>query len=486
MNLSLKPMKTKIYDYIKKNNMLDCANLIVGLSGGADSMCLVSILKDYIDKTHLGINMIAVHVNHGIRQEAIDDEKFVSDFCKKNNIPLKIYRIDCLGFANKYGMTVEEAGRKERYRIFNELAKIFPDARIAVAHHMNDQAETVLMNLSRGTDISGLRGIRPVRDNIIRPLLCVTKQDIYSYLKDNNISYVVDATNFDNDYTRNAIRNIIIPELQDKVNGNVIENISSLASKVLLVEDFLAKTTESVYKNIVSKRGDSLYLDITNLQKCHNVIADNIIYKCLVEMAAARKDIYGIHVESVEDLMSKDTGKSVNLPYNLVAKRKYDYIVIEKNRQDVTNIEREEFRLNVDLSQIKDEYVIKTELKFYYNGEIRKASGINFKLIDNKVSIKEIDSDFAKCFDYAKIKPRIDVRYRKMGDYLTVDSYGHSHKLKSEFINRKIENQFRDKCLLICQEDECLWAVGVRRSQTAMVDLNTDKILIVTLLVEES
>jgi len=361
MKLFLRLMKNRVYNFIEKNNMLDCANLIVGLSGGADSICLISILKDYIKEKNLDINLIAVHVNHGIRDEAIDDENFVSLFCKNNNIKLKVIKIDCIALAKERGLTVEEAGRLKRYEIFNDLASELANAKIAVAHHKNDQAETVLMNLSRGSSISGLRGIKPVRDNIIRPLLVLRRSEIEEYLEKNGLEYVTDKTNFDNDYTRNAIRNVIIPSLETKVNKAAVDNIAAMADRLLKIEDFLKISVKKAMDDLVSFSEDAASINLKRIDDYHDYIIESLIYHLIAKLANKRKDIYAVNVNQVKDLIKAETSKRVYLPYNLIAVRNYNSIDIRKNVENKGHEASLEDLIHLNKKDIKNELIINKE-----------------------------------------------------------------------------------------------------------------------------
>lgn len=524
MKLFLRPMNNRVkrvYDFINENNMLESANLIVGLSGGADSICLISILDSFIKDNNLDIHLLAVHVNHGIRENATRDENFVRDFCKNKTIDLVVKRIDCIGIAKELGLTVEEAGRLKRYEIFEELAKELDEkigattktttktaakiasklenfnkpTRIAVAHHQNDQAETILMNMARGTNLKGLRGIKPVRDRIIRPLLCLKRSEIEEYIRENSLSYVVDETNFNNDYTRNSIRNVIIPSFEKNVNSNFVENLSNMASRMQLMEDFIENVTSDAFSKAVLVEGEVYKINLKELACLDRFIANELIYRVLSLAAAAKKDIYEINVKDVYKLVSLETGKEVSLPYGLVARKGYDYIFVEKrhavNIEESQNINIEDnpekLKLEIDLEALKktdmeNELLIERDFDAFYKGKIIKIRGLRLRLVDNKISIKDYNSDYAKCFDYDKIKSTIVIRYREAGDFLVVDELGHSHKLKNEFINRKIDRDFRKSCLLVCQDNECLWAFGIRRSESALVSDTTKKVLIVEFL----
>ena len=304
----------KIYRYIEQNNMLtDCERVVVGLSGGADSVCLLMVLKGYIERKHLQTELCVVHVNHGIRQEAGDDEEFARVLCERMGVEFMAYHIDAAGLAKQLGMSVEEAGRKERYRIFNEACKE-RNARIAVAHHMNDQAETVLMNLSRGTSLKGIGGIRPVRDNIIRPLLSVTRAEVEEVLKDFNQPYVTDATNLCNDYTRNCLRNVVIPYMTEKVNAHTVENIADAAEELQKNFDFIEAEAKKAYDKYVYV-GDTVVLRLygEEFAGLHEVIRKRVIYKAIHAFTQTAKDIYKVHVNAVDELIRKQVGSSADI-----------------------------------------------------------------------------------------------------------------------------------------------------------------------------
>lgn len=209
------------------------APVLAALSGGADSVCLLLVLIEYCKKN--GNPLSAVHINHCLRGSESDrDEKFCRALCGRYNVPLEVYRVDAAGYSKEHGMSCEEGARHLRYKIFSEAAEGF----IATAHNLGDNAETVLINLARGTGLKGLCGIPPVRDNIVRPLINVPRQDIENYLKEKNESFVTDSTNLTDDYSRNKVRHRIIPELS-LINGNVTENIGKMTELLREEDEFL-------------------------------------------------------------------------------------------------------------------------------------------------------------------------------------------------------------------------------------------------------
>ena len=460
----------KIYRYIEQNNMLtDCERVVVGLSGGADSVCLLMVLKGYIERKHLQTELCAVHVNHGIRQEAGDDEEFARALCERMGVEFMAYHIDAAGLAKQLGISVEEAGRKERYRIFNEACKEC-NARIAVAHHMNDQAETVLMNLSRGTSLKGIGGIRPVRDNIIRPLLSVTRAEVEEVLKGFNQPYVIDATNLCNDYTRNSLRNVVIPYMTDNINSHTVENIASAASELQQDFDFIESEADKAYNKYVTE-GDNVVikLDGEEFAGLHEVIRRRVIYRAVYYLTKTAKDIYKIHVNAVDALVGKTVGSSADICYGLCAVREYDDIVVSServSRQD-KNEPLEEYELSDDdIEKLKAGQKVTIQENIYYNNETLQMKSVQIEL--------SLHSNYEKNRNYAN-------RKRMAGDRIVINREGNQRKLKNEFIDRKVPENMRDNVLLVWDDTGVLWAVGVRRSERALIDDNTQNVLEVTI-----
>ena len=474
----------KIYRYIEQNNMLtDCERVVVGLSGGADSVCLLMVLKGYIERKHLQTELCVVHVNHGIRQEAGDDEEFARVLCERMGVEFMAYHIDAAGLAKQLGMSVEEAGRKERYRIFNEACK-GRNARIAVAHHMNDQAETVLMNLSRGTSLKGIGGIRPVRDNIIRPLLSVTRAEVEEVLKDFNQPYVTDATNLCNDYTRNSLRNVVIPYMTEKVNAHTVENIADAAEELQKNFDFIEAEAQKAYDKYVYV-GDTVVLRLygEEFAVLHEVIRKRVIYRAVYALTQTAKDIYKVHVNAVDELVAKPVGSSADICYGLRAVKGYDDIIISRKNMDAASENLSGIRglTGAELERLKSGEAVTITQNIYYddNGapELKQVR-VKLQLHSNYEKNRNYaNSCYAKSFDYDKIQGKLCIRSRVDGDRIVVNRAGTWRKLKKEFIDRKVPSGMRDNVLVVSDDSGVLWAVGVRRSECALIDDETRNVL---------
>lgn len=453
-------MEKKIFDYIEKHNMISRGDLIVtGLSGGADSMCLIKVLQSYQKK--VDFRLCAVHVNHMIRgEEAFRDENYVKEYCESNGIMLKVFHIDVPEMSEKLHMSCEEAGRKARYDSFNAVCDELGDggtSRIAVAHHANDQAETVLFQLIRGSGVRGGAGIRPVNDRIIRPLLCVTRAQIEEYLKDCGISYVTDSTNLSNDYSRNKLRNEIIPYFEKNLNEGAVENIASFAEILNDTYDYIGENADKVIDEYVRIIDDIVFIDKAVLHEAA-VIRRIIIHRMLGVAAGSKKDICSIHVSMAEEVLASPMGTSVSLPYTLTVQAAEKGIYIYKGNKDI-----------------------------YEHKEIRRIEGCDFPLIGDgniHMEIEEWDKnkkftadDYTKYFDYDKIKVTLSVRSRKTGDYIIVTQDGKRKNIKQYFIDRKVPRTLRDRVMLVAADNDILWIAGLRDSAGYRIDENTTHVL---------
>ncbi len=453
----------KILKFIQQNKMLSPNDkVVVGFSGGADSTALLSVLKDLKDV--LKIEIFALHVNHGIRQEAGDDEAFCQRFCKERGIELKTVSIDVPKLAKELSLTEEEAGRSARYRIFSEHAKMLGAGVIAVAHHENDVAETLLMNLARGTGLHGAGAIRPVRDNIIRPLLGVSRSEIEGYLKDRDISFCTDRTNFENDHTRNVIRNEIIPRLNDMVNERSAEHFARAAIAFDRADEFIRGCAKKAYDRIVIRSGDRLFMDVKELLKEPEIIRENVILMCFEDLVTGRKDITYSHVEQILSLLLDLKGTAyADLPYGLVATRSYESLSIgpkEKPDEDLLEIP-------VNISNEQETQVF--------------IPGLGTVMISvfpyDKTSPPPREA-YTKWFDYDRIQA-VAFRRKRASDYILIEQKDALCKkeLKKFFTDEKVPVSERNSMYLLAKNDEILWIPGYRMSGAYKVGSKTQKIM---------
>ena len=489
-------MVEKVYKYMNDNKMLDgCRHIAVGVSGGADSVCLVIVLHNIIKKYGPGIKLTAVHVNHGIRgTEADRDEAFTKSLCYRLGVPLVVKAVNVPALAREEGLSEEEAGRKARYEILEELAG--DCGRIAVAHHMDDEAETVLLNVFRGCGLKGAGGIAPVRDNIIRPFLCVSRNEIEEYLKSIGQDYVTDSTNLSGEYTRNRLRNEIVPNIKSSFNPNIVERVCHMAEEMRKTEEYMenqaCRLMESVCRFDYNSLGKRCTVDLGEFKDVPEVLQSRIIAGILKELSQSRQDIYRKHMEAVLELMHMQTGKMINLPYDIIAVRGHKTIELMKNSEE----------RSLGCIDLKKELLLKKPValeipgEVYYDGGLKNGARLFLEVYNNDV-VKEgenieknSNNDYTKYFDYDTIKDTICVRNRRESDYITISRESDAHcenvtygrkKLKKELTDKKIPGCFKDKIVLLATESDVLWAAGVRQSMGYYVDSATRRILKVSI-----
>lgn len=447
-------MLGKVRKYIDKHSMIKKGDgIVVGLSGGPDSVCLLHVLSSL--REEYDISLYAVHLNHMIRgEEAIRDEKHARDFAESLKVPFFSESIAVEEYAKQNKMSSEEAGRYLRYRLFNEVAKKYEASKIALAHNMNDQAETMIMRFLRGTGISGLKGISPVREGrYIRPILSCTREEIEAYCRDKALNPVIDSTNAKSIYTRNKVRLEIIPYIRKHFNPNIISNLFNNSEIIRDEDDFINNLSREKYEAMRISGG----IRIEDFNLLHRAMKRRIIRLLIEEFRGNLNQIESKHIEDCIDFIEgSGTGKLISLPGGVNGRIEYDAFKISKTEA------RENFEEEVlipGITRISDASVsIKTRI----------LSGNSDNLRENKN---------VKYFDYNKIKGTLTIRNRREGDYIYPKGMSGRKKLKDIFIDKKIPREEREKMPLIALEDEILWAIGMRDTRNYKINENTERIL---------
>lgn len=312
----MKELEEKILNTIKKYNLIQKGdNIVIGVSGGPDSMTLLNVLYNLKDK--LQINIVVAHINHMIRKEADDETEYVLDFCKKIGIDCYIKKIDIIKEARNLKISTELAGRNARYDFFEEVAKKVNGNKIATAHTANDNAETVLMNLIRGSGTSGLKGIEEIRDGkFIRPIINCTRKEIESYCEENHLNPKYDQSNKENIYTRNKIRNQLIPYIEQNFNPNIVETLNRLSDVVEEEDKFFHNIVEREYKNlkIIGDNNKEIILDLKRFNCLDYVIKSRIILYTIKELFGSTQGIEKIHIEDIIKLCGNNIGNKYLTP----------------------------------------------------------------------------------------------------------------------------------------------------------------------------
>lgn len=468
----------KVFAYIESNRLL-CPQdkIVVGVSGGADSVCLLLMLLEYSRQVPLEIGV--VHVHHGLRGEEADaDAAYVKKLCEQSGVAFELVKVDVRSFAAREKCSEEDAGRRLRYQAFEERAQEIGAEKIAVAHHMEDQAETVLFHLFRGSGLRGLTGMKPRQGKIIRPLLCLRKGEIEKYLEERGIRWCEDATNAGDAYARNRLRHHVLPCAEEIASG-AVEHIARTARSLSETEDFLAKETENALEKCVFTQAsgniesawknkseeetqfartdrkdiESFSIDVTAFCTYHHVLQKRMLLTLAERLSPTGKDIEEVHVQEMLSLFEKEGNREIMLPMGIRAWRSYGTVILAR-----VEIEREKSLLQLP------------ELIFQ---EIfpQKGEGIP-------------QNQCTKWFDYDKIKGTLKVRYRKEGDYLTLrGAQGEMiHKsLQDYMVNEKIPKQKRDAIPLLAEGSQVIWLIGYRISENYKITENTRRILQVSL-----
>lgn len=483
----------KVREYVRKYDMIENGDMIViGLSGGADSVCLFLLLCEMARERSL--RLAAVHVNHKIRKEAPLDAEFVSRLCGREKIPFYLVEEDVERLAAKERLSEEEAGRKVRYEAFTKVLDKLGGGKIAVAHNQNDRAETMLFNMFRGTGLPGMAGIRPVRENIIRPLLCVQRAEIEAWLEERGEVWRLDQTNESDAYTRNRIRHRILPEAEKSVCCQASKHLAAEAELLMEADGFIRKMTlAGLERCCVNEDTDTLAgieicgrvkqrrtagtgkergavkriaLRVTDLLEEDAFIQKCIIKECLSYLSGGGKDITARHVEEVHSLFWGQGGRRAVLPYRIEAVRDFDKVVL---RYRVDSVER---------SRPKELTVFDMEGKERFAGEELFVPGLGTVrfAVSRDFSHTIEQKTYTKWFDYDKIKTLV-FRTRNPGDYLTINDKFQRKSIKDYMIQEKIPSDVRDGIYLLADGSSVIWVPGYRISSTYKVTEHTKRIL---------
>lgn len=455
-------MENKVLNTIKEFNLIDNGdNVVVGVSGGPDSIVLLYLLL--YAKKYLNFNILVAHVNHGVRgDEALEDELFVRR--KANELGLSYFstNVDMVAYGDKHKISHEEAGRKLRYGFFRSILKQYNGGKIAVAHNMNDQAETLLMRIMRGTGIDGLNGMNYISGDIIRPVLNITRAEIEQYIEDKKIETVLDKTNLMPIYTRNKIRLELIPYIEENFNPNLTKSLWRLSQTSQNDTMFLQRYTEEKYLSLVKSEEKNRI--VLNREKFINLdisIQQRIVILSITKIVGVFQGFSEYHISTVTELFNEgSTGKTINLPNDLIAKVDYDRLIIEEIHKKTSK-----------------SFVY--ELILGYNHFNDLGYDFNLKVVD----IEQIDFNDKlhniRYFDYDKIKGGLKLRNRQDGDRFIPYGMKGNKKLKDFFIDLKVSRDQRDKVPLIVDGENIIWVVGYRINDLYKLTANTKNVLMI-------
>ena len=473
-------MRERFLTYIRENDMLDPGGrVIVALSGGGDSVCLLHLLASC--REELEIHLLAVHVHHGIRgNEAGRDADFSRALCERLGVPFILRREDVPELAARRGLSLEEAGREARYRIFEEERLRCGASCVAVAHHMDDSAETILNNLFRGTGLAGLSGIAPVRGTVIRPLLCFRRQEIEHYLEAEGIEYCSDSTNGELLYARNRIRHVILPAAK-QVNGRAVEHMVRAGAFIGEADGYFKRMAARIVDEECGREanevngGDAgtagaggmtaagetpeIRLSGETLLAQEPIAAAYVLREAVSRAGGSLRDFGAVHIGLLMELARGRTGAAIDLPGGLRAYNEYGALCFRRETGTALEPGREPAP---------------------ETGKAPMSPGLIFSDFPREKGVEIPKNQYTKRFDYDKIKDTLSVRHRAPGDYFMLSSGGRK-TLKSFMIDEKIPREQRDQILLLAEGSHILWIVGYRISEYYKVTDDTEHILQVRL-----
>lgn len=448
----------KILSTIQKYNMLSYGDhVLIGLSGGPDSVCLLFVLNKL--KSPFKLKISAIYFDHGLRPEEIPEE---INFCQKicDTLDLNFYtqKINVKEFAEREKINLQEAARILRYEVFDQLSLRIKANKIALGHNADDQAETVLMRLLRGAGPGGLSGIPPVRKKIIRPLIEMEKKEIENFLKENKIQYLLDSSNMKLEYMRNKIRHLLIPVIKE-ISPQATKIISKTANILREENDYINVAVTKALMRLMSRKTDQKVELFCNPLEVLNIV---ILRRALRVAIDSVRDLRGIEFDHIEDIIklikNGKPGDRIYLPKGIRAIKGYSTIIITAEPPQ-----------KLSTYQIHDpnrEIFLKESSMIL---EIREIPIDKVNDYGNGKNLTYMDAE--------KVKFPLIIRSRKEGDYFYPLGFGKRKKLQDFFVDEKVPRDERDLVPIIESEGKIVWIVGYRLDDRFKIDHNTKKCL---------
>ncbi|MCH5268628.1 MAG: tRNA lysidine(34) synthetase TilS [Lachnospiraceae bacterium] len=491
------------YDRLKRysaeHNLISSGDgIVIALSGGADSVFLLYALANLREEWNLAL--CAVHVDHGIRgKEAGEDAEYCRQIAERLSVEFRLFEKDIPRMAAQQKISTEEAGRNYRYECLEQVRKELEYEWIAVAHHRDDQAETVLWQMLRGSGIHGLGGMRPKRGCIIRPLLFLERAEIETALQENGIVWREDSTNRENEYTRNKLRNEVFPYLERELQSSARRHLANLSEDMQMVWEYIEKQTKDCSERIADRQAtedaEVWSVSVQSLSEEEPILRSQLILYIMGELSGSRKDIGRVHVESVLSLLGGESGRRVDLPYGMQAGRDYDRLWFCR-KKTAGGVKKEQSGSWEQVADLNEPV------------EFRNSLGEYCEVTMHSVPACELSSEMpknlcTKWFDYDKINadmlgmPKenrdkkkegsvrnlLRWRFSGEGDYLYLGGSGGKKKLARIFIDEKIPGDRRDCIPVLAMGSHILWIPELGRTSAAYyVTDNTNNVLVAQLM----
>jgi len=463
-------MDQKIESCINRFRLLKAGDsVLLGVSGGADSLALLYFL--YQHQSQYAIRIGVAHLHHGLRGlDADRDAVFIKQFCEARQIPFYFKYQDIQKKAQIEKKSFEEAGRKARYDYFKHIMQEKKYNKLAVAHHRDDQTETILMRLIRGTGMQGIQGMHPFdkKQKIIRPFLGVYKEEILAYCKKNHLAYRTDWTNFETDTTRNILRLEVIPQIE-KINSGAKEHIVNFAELSKAYQDFFMEYVKKQLTAVLETKGERVYIKREAFLKEKPLVQQEMIRSAILQSTGSLVNIEKRHILMIQDFIQKNKRNvSLDLPLGLKIKAQYGELYFSK--------EKETFKLPEVPLDKKGVYRL---YEGYLDVEI---SLLNKKELKNSKKVKNHSEKF---FDYGKIMNSLVIRSRQSGDYIYLSGMRGKKKLKNYFIDKKIPKDKRDRIPVLADGNEIIWILGYAINESYFVNDKTQQIIKIRMTTNE-
>jgi tRNA(Ile)-lysidine synthase len=492
--------------YIEDNGLIRQGDhVIVAISGGADSVCLLYCLNEL--KDCMGFKVSALHVEHGIRgEESVEDARFTESLCRGLGVDFVMRRIPAGELKNARGLSLEEAARLRRYEFLEEGRLRAEDKTdeggrglIAVAHHRDDQAETVLLNIFRGAGIEGVRGMLPARGMVIRPLLFARRAEIEAFLIEKGMAWRTDSTNLEDGQTRNRIRNHFLPYIENEVNPQAVEHIAALAEDAGEIASYLEDAAEKWLRKAVAEAAginedsglpacgteECLELAISMIDGTPPLVVRMGLRRAIERLVHLRKDIGRVHLAALAQLAGKKVGSQLDLPYGLRAERGYKTIKLALKKSGdlrrrspeagATKAADAQGALETTDAQNATDAKKTPYAPYTVEGTFGR---IRLRVFDNKKDIGTLipKKKYTKWFDYDKMKNRPKLRSRRIGDRISMKGVG-TKTVKSLMIDLHIPAKARGHVPILADDEAVIWVVGYRINDDYLVTENTKQIL---------
>ena len=462
----------KIINFINDQALFNPGDkVLLAVSGGADSTALVHVLVKLKEQKLLNNDFLCIHINHQLRgQDADRDEKFVIELSEKFNLPIITKKIDIKKIALENKLSIETAARNERLKAILESAKVNKCSTIATAHHCNDNAETILQRLARGTGFKGLSGIWPKRtfaENIIitRPILSASRSEIIDYLAEKDLPFCHDYTNDQCQYRRNYIRHKLLPQLQQQCENDLSQQLFSLSVSARQLYLKIEKTAQSLWSHIATVKDNQVEINVERFADKLPELQVEFIRIALSIIGSGQQNIIGKHYQRIIELANKNiTGKTIELPNRFTVYRQYDKLIFKK----ATTLETlpkdfKQTEINAPGKTIFNQHTIETKILSVEDCDLRK-----FKAEKNNQT---------EWFDYDKLTLPLTISPRQTGDRFTPIGQKEQKKVGKFLTVAKVPPSERSKILTIKDAERIIWIYPIRTSQQTIITEETKKIL---------